>query len=137
MQVFLGVVSRMVCVKPTSYTPISYTPAFEDNETQRELTDASEMNRGYGAAGAESSGGSGGTTPTTRGPTMAIEKTMEEIRRYLRVLAVRSDQSGQGEPHRALVMTEWRQLAMVVDRVFFYLFLILSIIITMAMYARY
>jgi hypothetical protein len=74
------------------------------------------------------------------GQPMALEQTLEEIRRYLRVLANKPDlyeqqqQQSAMPSHRELVVGEWHQVALIVDRLSFYMFTFITIVCTAAMY---
>jgi len=71
------------------------------------------------------------------------EQILSDIRNYLRLLtaAAGSDgdvgvRQGAGPSHRDLVVGEWQRVALVIDRVSFVLFSLISIIVTIALYAH-
>lgn len=70
--------------------------------------------------------------------SMALEQTLDEIRRYLRVLANKSNsnelQQMAAPSHRELVVGEWHQVALVVDRLSFLLFLFITVICAASIY---
>lgn len=78
-------------------------------------------------------------TPLPRSQTLALEKTLDEIRRYLRILSTKPVTSLMNEPvttpHRQIVLNEWHQLALVIDRLMFWTFLALSVLISVIVYA--
>ena len=72
-----------------------------------------------------------------------LEQTLSDIRDYLRLLvtAARSDgdvgaRQGAGPSHRDLVIGEWQRVAVVIDRVSFTLFALISTIVTIALYSH-
>jgi len=54
------------------------------------------------------------------------DKTMDDILKYLKVLIVKSD----AEDAETDVMDEWKQVALVVDRLFFWLFFVITMLST-------
>jgi len=79
----------------------------------------------------------------TSSSSSSLEQTLGDIRSYLRLLAAaaRSDAvggvpQGSGPSHRDLVVGEWQRVAVVIDRVSFMLFSLISIIVTIALYTR-
>ena len=61
----------------------------------------------------------------------AIETTLEEIRKYLRILAAQATSaSGGGGSHQQLVLNQWIQLAQVIDRMLFVVFLVITLLVT-------
>jgi len=138
LQIFLGRLSRLMCVRVRPYTsssPKDVASAVEAEDARRELQGmlAAEP-RSISSDGG--GGAMGGSAPRPRSPTLAIEKTMDEIRLYLRYLATKSETTGEVAPHSELVMNEWLQVALVVDRLAFWIFLFVSVITTIAIYGR-
>jgi len=73
----------------------------------------------------------------------SLEQTLSDIRCYLRLLAAAAGSNGDvgvrqraGESHRDLVVGEWQRVALVIDRVSFVLFSLISIIVTIALYSH-
>jgi len=69
-----------------------------------------------------------------------LEQTLAEIRHYLRQLAAAAgtdgdadSRQGAGPSHSDLVVGEWQHVALVIDRVSFALFSLISVIVTIAM----
>jgi len=72
-----------------------------------------------------------------------LEQTLSDIRDYLRLLAAAAGsdgyvgvRQGSGASHRDLVVDEWQRVALVIDRVSFVLFSLISVIVTIALYAH-
>jgi len=70
-----------------------------------------------------------------------LEETLGDIRVYLRHLAAAAGtdggddvRQGSGPSHRDLVIGEWQRVALVVDRVSFALFALISVVVTIALY---
>ena len=125
-QIFLnGFVNRIVLVKNPAYTAIPADAAVEENTAYRELRDRA----GAGADPARDD-------PLPRSPTMAIEKTLDEIRLYLRYLAAKAEIPEKSAPHRELVLNEWHQVALVIDRWLFAILFFVSFVVTIALYGH-
>jgi len=137
---FLGWVSRLCCVSTPSYSPVS---SLDDDghpvgHQQRELYDlqpdsAADVDRRIHSTVASSSSSS----------SASLEQTLSDIRQYLRLLAAAAGGGGdvgsrQGSlsSHRDLVVGEWQRVALVIDRVSFVLFSLISVIVTIALYAH-
>ena len=75
-------------------------------------------------------------TPLPKSPTMALDKTLDEIRRYLRLCAAKMTQpeSSMMFSHRQIIVNEWHQFALVLDRLLFIAFLFITLVTTFAMY---
>ena len=114
--------SKLVCIAAEPYTAVPADLAFEETTAERELLDMNNGSSEQRLSGADNK------------PT--LEKTLEDIRRYLRLVAARSVVSPQLS-HRQLVSQEWHHVTRVIDRLFFISFLLLTIVITIAMYAHY
>lgn len=52
------------------------------------------------------------------------DKTMDDILKYLKVLVVKSD----AEDAEMEVVEEWKQVALVIDRLFFWMFLVITVV---------
>ena len=76
------------------------------------------------------------TSPLPKSPTLAIEKTMDEIRRYLRICAAKATLPEPVQSHRETVLNEWHLLTLIIDRMLFYLFFILNIIMAIGMFSH-
>jgi len=119
--IFLTKLNKLVCLNAEPYTALPVDLIVEETSAERELSDMRN-------------GSNSGVSPV--GEKSALEQTMNDIRSYLRLLAVRST-SGIQQSHQELVTQEWQQVARVIDRLLFISFLILTIIISIAMYAHY
>jgi hypothetical protein len=135
--VCLGWLGKLCCVSAGSYTALhshEHRPRQleEGGSLEHHSTSASNSTSDPAAHVASSSGSSSSGA--------SLEKTMEDIRRYLRVLATKPDSVAMDQEslpsHRELVVNEWQRVALVIDRVSFGLFLFVSIAITMALYGR-
>lgn len=117
-QIFLGKLRRLVCIKAESYSAVpSETYARSELPVERELTAPDEE--------------------LPRSPTLALEKVLGDIRLYLKQLNSQQFNSQQQRQevtpsHRQLVVSEWLQVAAVLDRIFFIIYIILSVVITVA-----
>jgi len=83
--------------------------------------------------------------PTSESSTSSstLEQTLSDIRNYLRLLATAAGSNGDvgarqraGPSHRDLVIGEWQRVAVVIDRVSFTLFALISTIVTIALYSH-
>lgn len=152
--VFLGMLGKMCCVSTRPYTTLASSGHIV---AHRELEERS----GGAAEGQDYAPDAGRQHPdkhrslggrilqqdaVTNALPLAVEQTLDEIRRYLRVLAMASEAAaveskdqlhdGSIASHRDLVVNEWQRIALVIDRLSFGFFLIVSIIVTISLYAR-
>jgi len=81
--------------------------------------------------------------PDQANDSSTLEQTLSDIRGYLRLLAAqtRSDvdvgvRQGAGLSHRDLVIGEWQRVALVIDRVSFVLFTLISVIVAVVLYGQ-
>ncbi len=112
---------------PEPYTSVPPEVAAEETAAEREL--ASFREDGV------SSSGQSVTSPT--GQKAALDITLEEIRRYLRLLVAKTSYPDAGRiSHQDLVAAEWQRLIRVLDRLFFVVFLIITVIVTIGFYAH-
>lgn len=135
LQVFLGRLSRVMCVKVRPYMsshPNDVASTVEAQDARRELQGMLSESHGKSSDGEAQ----GGISALARSSNLTIEKTMEEIRLYLRYLVTKSETTGNVAPHSELVMNEWLQVALVIDRLTFWIFLFISVITTLAIYGR-
>lgn len=133
--VFLGRLSRVMCVKVRPYMsshPNDVASTVEAQDARRELQGMLSESHGKSSDGEAQ----GGISALARSSNLTIEKTMEEIRLYLRYLVTKSETTGNVAPHSELVMNEWLQVALVIDRLTFWIFLFISVITTLAIYGR-
>ncbi|ELU13980.1 hypothetical protein CAPTEDRAFT_199133 [Capitella teleta] len=123
--IFIFKVGPWLCVRRESYTPLATEVAIDDAMADREL---------------EESLGTNTSSPLPRSPTLALEKTLDEIRQYLRILASNrgagAQQSINELSHKQLVLNEWIHLALVIDRLAFWCLLITSAIVALALYVH-
>ena len=112
----MGRLSRILCLKPDMYTSVP-TDVSLHNGGASELRTADEL-------GLESHQPSS-LTPNT------VEATLEDIRRYLRVCAAKASEpttpTANFRPHQELVVQEWHQVALVLDRVLFIVYVVLTV----------
>jgi len=122
-QIFLGPLSRVCCVSAVPYCPVSV----DHGSYQREPSYDLELDLDPAA-------------DIDHHQRPSLEQTLSDIRSYLRLLAAaaRTDAVRQGaEPsHRDLVVGEWQHVAVVIDRVSFIVFSLVSVIVTIALYVR-
>lgn len=134
--IFLGRLSRLCCVSATPYSPMltadyesrgSGRPARRRRELfdlEPEPTDDPDRRHKQSAT-----------------PSSTLEQTLADIRTYLGHLAAAAgtdgdvdSRQGAGPSHRDLVVGEWQRVALVIDRVSFALFSLISIVVTIALY---
>ncbi|KAK2156413.1 hypothetical protein LSH36_214g04021 [Paralvinella palmiformis] len=120
--IFIMKLSKVVCIAAEPYTAVPADLAFEENTAERELLDLNNGTSEQHRSNADSK--------------PAMERTLEDIRRYLRLVAARTVVNPQLN-HRQLVSQEWHQVTRVIDRLLFVSFLLLTMVITIAMYAHY
>lgn len=132
--IFLTKLNRLVCVSQDLYTALPAEIAVEESNAARELANIKDNDfLGTGGGGGGGGGGLDGGGSHSGG---TMERTLDEIRRYLRLLAARSGAPEIAPTHRELVVSEWRQVARVIDRLMFYVFLIITVIVTIALYSH-
>lgn len=126
---FLGRLSRLMCIRMRRYAePVAFTVEHSTGNDQtaefRDLLPESTQNDGRKDADATAKN---------------LEKTMDDIRRYLRLLSSKSETTVAGHhvtPHSELVQNEWHQLALVIDRLMFFIFLFITVLTTIVMYGH-
>ncbi len=62
-----------------------------------------------------------------------IFQVLDEIRQYLKVCASKAPPIEPVKTHRECVLNEWRQLGLVVDRVLFCIYIIISVLVAVVM----
>lgn len=126
-QVFLGKLTRWLCIRGDVYTSIpSNDEALFDGSNATELPTAG---RGRGLDKELTD-----DTPLPKSPTLAIEKTLDEIRRYLRICAAKTALPEQPvASHKQIVINEWHLVALVLDRVAMLFFVLLTAFIAIVM----
>ena len=73
---------------------------------------------------------------TPSDPKLAMQKTLEDIRRYLQLLSAKaSDKEGMSS-HRQSVLAEWHQVATVVDRLCCVMYFVITLLITAVFYGH-
>ena len=122
-QIFLGRLSRWMCLAGAPYTALPQSDLAPRDDNPSQLRVDSEL---------------GDIGPLPRSPTLALEKTLDEIRRYLRMCAnqMTAAELTQQVSHKQLVLNEWHQLALVIDRLMFWGFTLITILVTISMYAH-
>ena len=111
-QVFLGRLSRLLCVPAEPYTrlprnlddaELDMTPFPYDTDppATRDAAPADDKDR-------------------------ALEATLDDIRKYLRICARHATSGGETGSHHQVVLNEWIQLARVIDRLLFAIFLTIT-----------
>lgn len=128
---FLNKIGRWLCLPMESYVPLATDVAVEESLANRELQQTLHRDSEDGAP-----------SPLPRSPTLALEKTLEEIRQYLRLLTAQkktTELRGEADftPLRQLVTNEWHHLALVIDRLTFWVLFVIFVIVTIAMYAHW
>jgi len=131
--------SRLCCVSALSYSPVlgddgDSGTSGRPGRRQRELRDLEP----------ERPDDLDHHNPSSASSSSAnLEQTLSDIRNYLRLLtaAPGSDgdigvRQGAGMSHHDLVVGEWQRVALVIDRLSFMLFSLISVIVTFALYAR-
>lgn len=126
---FLGRLSRLMCIRMRRYAePVAFTVEHSTGNDQtaefRDLLPEPTQNDGRKDADATAKN---------------LEKTMDDIRRYLRLLSSKSETTVAGHhvtPHSELVQNEWHQLALVIDRLMFFVFLFITVLTTIVMYGH-
>ena len=110
---FLGRLSRLLCVPAEPYTRL---PRADDADL-----DMSPFP--YDSEPPTTDAASAATAATDR----ALEATLQDIRKYLKVCAARATSGGDFSGHHQVVLNEWIQLARVVDRLLFVVFFTVTI----------
>ena len=111
-QIVVGKLSRIFCLKAEPYTSIPSDLSHMDSGD-------SEM-RGAYELGFDSPGGK-----------TSMEKTLEDIRHYVKLCSARVVEPQPSFPsHRELVINEWHQVALVVDRLMFVTFTVVTAVVT-------
>ena len=113
-QVFLGRLSRLLCVPAEPYTRL---PRADDADLDMSPFPYDSEPPTTDAASA-----------ATAGSDRALEATLQDIRKYLKVCAARATSGGDSSSHHQVVLNEWIQLARVVDRLLFAVFLAITIL---------
>ncbi len=119
-QLLLGKVRRILCLQAAPYNAVPTDVAFTDA--------TSELSYDPPARELDNTG------PLGKTHTLALEKVLREIRSYLKDLSAR-DQSefalrAAMPSHRQLVLNEWHQVALVVDRLMFCIYTLITIFVT-------
>lgn len=117
----LGRLSRIFCLRPDMYTSIPSDLSTLDNGAS-ELRTADEL-------GLDSSGRR----------TNAMEATLEDIRKYLKICASKTTEV-QPTPgfssHRELVINEWHEVAMVIDRFMCLLYVMVTVLMIIFVFSH-
>ena len=126
-KIFLQTCAKFLCVKQGGYRSIpsaDLQAGFDANadEFSQVFTDdnnANEVN----------------SDSFSRSPTLALEKTLEEIRKYLRQLAdkERSPQQQNTVSHAQLIQSEWQRLGDVMDRLAFWSYALTTFLMTVVL----
>lgn len=109
--VFLGRLSRLLCVPAEPYTRLPHgddadldmSPFPYDSEPTTDAASAAHRDR-------------------------ALDATLQDIRKYLKICAAQATSGGDSGSHHQVVLNEWIQLARVVDRLLFVVFLTITVI---------
>ena len=75
--------------------------------------------------------GNPGLAPRYSCPSSSFQ-VLDEIRRYLKQLSGNQNPPSDMPSHQQLLMEEWHMVALVVDRILFWLFLVVTVIVTIA-----
>ena len=62
-----------------------------------------------------------------------VVQVLDEIRQYLKICASKAPALEPVQTHRQIVLNEWRQLALVVDRLLFCVYIFISILMAIIM----
>jgi len=129
-KVLLGKVKAMCCIRQTGYNTITLVDSGHSTEASGLRASESIMTEQELEM------------PLPKSQTMALDRVLDDIRMYLRDLSGRGPSNGNqaassmGIPnmpsHQELLLEEWRLLALVIDRVMFWLFLVITVIVSLA-----
>lgn len=65
-----------------------------------------------------------------------LDRTLGDIQKYLSTLIVDRDSQSKGSSFEMLVASEWKQMALIIERLCLIIFGFLSIIITIIMFSK-
>ena len=136
-QIFLGRLSRFLCIPRERYVSVPT----EDGAAEADLNPSElRVEPGLGitadnkqTAPAAAAGGSAGDGK--------LERTLDEISQYLRILATSSsnnnkEKSTAATSYQDTVCGEWQQFALVLNRLLFFTYLVLALLIAAIMYGH-
>ena len=126
LQIFLGKLSRLLCVPAERYVSI---PTDDTDGTSATLNPSGltiDPDIGLTVPKAE-------LTPSA---DTNMEKTLQEIREYLRLLTAKAVSPIEVHSHKENIQGEWLQFTIVLDRMLLVMYLLLTFLITAVMYGR-
>ncbi|KAI0213258.1 Acetylcholine receptor subunit beta [Lamellibrachia satsuma] len=115
--VFLGRLSRLLCVPAEPYTRLPRNVDAELDMTPFPYDTDPPATTDAAPAG---------------GKDRALEATLDDIRKYLRICAAHATSGGETGSHHQVVLNEWIQMARVVDRLLFAIFFVITLFVTIA-----
>ena len=130
-QIFFGKLSYYLCMQGAVYSSLPTNDQSGIDGTFDEVTTSGSSPRDLRVDQELQD-----TSPLPKSPTMAIEKTMDEIRRYLRICAAKATLPEAVPSHRQTVVSEWHLLALIVDRVLFFVFMFMNIVMAIAVFSH-
>ncbi|CAD5121048.1 DgyrCDS9589 [Dimorphilus gyrociliatus] len=120
-KLFLGKLRTLFCVRKFQYLPVDSSGV---NSMSRTMINADDLFD---------------NEALPRSPTLSLEKTLEDIRKYLRVCAQlqnnpqASNNNENATSHKELVDNEWNQLTTVLERLFFCFYIVFNVILSIAL----
>ena len=109
----------MVCMSRDTYSALPLGELEPSFDTRRDSVDLYNRPESTAAAG---------------DTKQATEKLLEEIRDYLKACATKRNEAAPS--HRELIINEWRQLAFVLDRTVFFVYIVMILVATIIIYSR-
>ena len=110
---FLQRMGRLCCVPREAYTSVPSEP--RDVDLSMRLDEETNI-------------------PLPQSPTLALEKVLEEIRNYMKMAATRANSPDDTlMSHQQLIVNEWHQLALIFDRLLFWCYVVVSVLVTIVM----
>lgn len=123
-RIFLGKLKSVLCVRKFHYIPVDGSVT-SGNTIGRSIINSDDLQF------------DNETLP--RSPTLSLEKTLEDIRKYLRISAQlqsnpqASNNNENASSHKELVDNEWNQLTTVLERICFCFYIVFNVILSIAL----